>query len=119
MERLVAVTRASTKRASITRSGERSRWRLRLLPRGTTDIDLNLTADPAEPKRVLSALPETGSRSTAGAQAPSLRQPSPAVVASVALDTPIDLFLPASPMYHRLVVNVPDRRYFSASRSRC
>ena len=73
-------------------------------PRGTVDIDLNLTADPAQPQRVLSALPRQV-HIHAGA-ADELRSVSQVRLwwRSATLDTPIDLFLPASPMYHRLVV---------------
>ena len=73
-------------------------------PRGTVDIDLNLTADPSDPDRVLSALPRQVQIHTGAAE--QLRSDCQVRLwwRSAALDTPIDLFLPASPMYHRLVV---------------
>jgi hypothetical protein len=73
-------------------------------PRGTVDIDLNLTADPSDPARVLSALPRQVQIHPGAAEA--LRSDSQVRLwwRSADLDTPIDLFLPASPMYHRLVV---------------
>jgi hypothetical protein len=73
-------------------------------PRGTADIDLNLTADPADPARVLSALPKQVQIHSRAAE--QLRSDSQVRLwwRSAALDTPIDLFLPASPIYHRLVV---------------
>jgi hypothetical protein len=73
-------------------------------PRGTVDIDLNLIADPSDPARVLSALPrQVQIHPGAGEE---LRSTSQVRLwwRSAELDTPIDLFLPASPMYHRLVV---------------
>src|SRR5262245_9185622 len=73
-------------------------------PRGTVDIDLNLTADPTEPERVLSALPRQVQVHAGAAE--QLRADSQVRLwwRSATLDTPIDLFLPASPTYHRLVV---------------
>lgn len=73
-------------------------------PRGTVDIDLNLTADPSDPSRVLSALPRQVQIHPTAAD--ELRSDSQVRLwwRSADLDTPIDLFLPASPMYHRLVV---------------
>lgn len=73
-------------------------------PRGTADIDLNLTADPADPGRVLSALPKSIEIHPGAAD--ELRSNSQVRLwwRSAKLDTPVDLFLPASPVYHRLVV---------------
>ena len=73
-------------------------------PRGTADIDLNVTADPADPERVLAALP--GEVQIHPGAADELRSVSQVRLwwRSARLDTPIDLFLPASPVYHRLVV---------------
>ncbi len=73
-------------------------------PRGTVGIDLNLTADPADPARVLSALPKQVQIHSGAAE--QLRSDSQVRLwwRSAQLDTPIDLFLPASPRYHRLVV---------------
>jgi hypothetical protein len=73
-------------------------------PRGTVDIDLNLTADPREPSRILSALPsQVLIHRGAAEQIRSVNQVR-LWWRSAELDTPIDLFLPASPVYHRLVV---------------
>jgi hypothetical protein len=73
-------------------------------PRGTVDIALNLTADPGDPERVLAALPRQVQIHAGAAE--QLRSDSQIRLwwRSATLDTPIDLFLPASPMYHRLVV---------------
>jgi hypothetical protein len=73
-------------------------------PRGTADIDLNLTADPSDPGRVLSALPKAIEIHPGAAD--QLRTDSQVRLwwRSAKLDTPVDLFLPASPVYHRLVV---------------
>ena len=73
-------------------------------PRGTADIDLNLTADPTDPGRVLSALPKPIEIHPGAAG--QLRSECQVRLwwRSAKLDTPVDLFLPASPIYHRLVV---------------
>ena len=73
-------------------------------PRGTAGIDLNLTADPSDPARVLAALPRQVQIHPGAAEALRSDRQVRLWWRSADLDTPIDLFLPASPMYHRLVV---------------
>ena len=88
-------------------------------PRGTVGIDLNLTADPSDPARVLSALPRQVQIRPGAAEALRSDRQVRLWWRSADLDTPIDLFLPASPMYHRLVVERAHRPCSSAPRSRC
>jgi hypothetical protein len=73
-------------------------------PRGTADIDLNVTADPTDPGRVLSALPKQIEIHSGAAGQLSSHSQVRLWWRSPELDTPVDLFLPASPVYHGLVV---------------
>jgi len=73
-------------------------------PRGTTDIDLNITADPAHPVRLLAALPrEVEVHAGAAEQLQSSGQVR-LWWRSPTLATPVDLFLPQHPTFHHLVV---------------
>lgn len=73
-------------------------------PRGTADIDLNVTADPAHPERLLAALPrEVEVHAGAAEQLPSSGQVR-LWWKSPTLATPVDLFLPQHPTFHHLVV---------------
>jgi len=73
-------------------------------PRGTADIDFNVTADPAHPERLLAALPR---EVEVHAGADEHLQSSGQVRLwwkSPTLATPVDLFLPQHPTFHHLVV---------------
>jgi len=73
-------------------------------PRGTADIDLNITADPAHPERLLAALPrEVEVHARAAEQLQSSGQVR-LWWKSPTLATPVDLFLPQHPTFHHLVV---------------
>jgi len=73
-------------------------------PRGTADIDLNITADPAHPVRLLAALPrEVEVHAGAAEQLQSSGQVR-LWWRSPTLATPVDLFLPQHPTFHHLVV---------------
>lgn len=73
-------------------------------PRGTADMDLNVTADPHHPEVVLAALPaEVQVHDTAAEEIRSTGQVR-LWWRSATLDTPVDLFLPQHPVYHRLAV---------------
>jgi hypothetical protein len=74
-------------------------------PRGTADIDLNVTADPNRPDVVLSALPGEVKVDTAAAEAIRATGQVRLWWRSPTLDTPIDLFLPQHPTFHYLAVS--------------
>ncbi len=73
-------------------------------PRGTADIDLNITADPAQPGRVLSALPSEMEVHAEAAEQLQSRSQVRLWWKSPTLATPVDLFLPQHPTFHHLVV---------------
>lgn len=72
-------------------------------PRFTSDIDLNVMADPDHPEALLSCLPNgvvvhPGAASEIKIDGQTrLSWPEP--------NTPVDLFLPQHPTYHRLVID--------------
>lgn len=73
-------------------------------PRGTADVDINVTADPDRPDTVLSALPpQVEVHDSAAAEIRSTGQVR-LWWRSPSLDTPVDLFLPQHPTYHQMVV---------------
>jgi len=75
-----------------------------LPPRGTVDIDINVTSDPALPARLLSELPDA-IEIHPGAE-DEIRGTGQVRLwwRDDELDTPIDLFLPQHLIYHQLVV---------------
>jgi len=74
-----------------------------LEPRFTADIDLNVIADPEDPEPLLAALPPEitvhplAARDLRATGQTRLIWPDP--------DTPVDLFLPQHPTFHRLVTD--------------
>ena len=81
-------------------------------PRGTADIDLNITADPAHPVRLLAALPrEIEVHAGAAEQLQSSGQVR-LWWRSPTLATPVDLFLPQHPTFHHLVVERAETTVF-------
>lgn len=70
-------------------------------PRATVDLDINVLSDPADPAPVLAAMPPgveippTAVEELRARGQVRLHWPDP--------DTPIDLFLPQHPTFHRLV----------------
>jgi len=73
-------------------------------PRGTADIALNVTADPAHPERLLAALPREVEVHTGAAEQLQSSGQVRLWWQSPTLATPVDLFLPQHPTFHHLIV---------------
>ncbi len=73
-------------------------------PRATSDIDVNVTADPDQPERVFSPLPPTVAWSANDVRA--CRQDGQVRLwwREQPFDTPLDIFLPRHPRLHTMVV---------------
>lgn len=72
-------------------------------PRFTKDIDLNILADPAHPEPLLACLPdEIVVPATA---APAIRRDQQVRLIWPDPETPVDLFFPADPEFHRQVTD--------------
>ncbi|MFT3854826.1 MAG: hypothetical protein QM733_19120 [Ilumatobacteraceae bacterium] len=70
-------------------------------PRATTDMDLNVIADPEHPQRLLDTMPDgVVIHPSAAAE---LRRDGQVRLIWPHPDTPVDLFLPQHPEFHRLV----------------
>jgi hypothetical protein len=74
-------------------------------PRATSDIDVNITADPGAPEPVLSALPARVAWGDADVRACQEAGQVRLWWREAPFDTPLDVFLPQHPRLHRMVVD--------------
>lgn len=72
-------------------------------PRFTKDIDLNILADPVHPEPLLACLPSEIEVPAAASDA--IRRDQQVRLIWPNPETPVDLFFPADPEYHRLVTS--------------
>lgn len=78
-------------------------------PRATSDIDVNITADPDDPEPTLRALPRPVRWSADDASAVQRDGQVRVWWRQDPFDTPLDLFLPQHPRLHELVVRRAER----------
>jgi hypothetical protein len=74
-------------------------------PRATSDIDVNITADPDDPERVFTALPDRVTWDSEDAR--TCRDAGQVRLwwREEPFDTPLDIFLPQHPRLHAMVVD--------------